>query len=228
MNFATHAILTYALLRRSRWSGAPSPTGRITNAMPRNNPDKRYLTPGEVAEALLVSPATVRQWAASGRLPAELTPGGHRRFLREEVEAFAERRRGEGESSEREKANTETKRVLIVDDDQPLCRYLAVLLTALDGELETETAFDGFEAGLKVASFRPHLLLLDLYMPGMDGFEVCRRIKENPETRAIEVVAISSQLSEENRRRILAAGASRCLAKPLDETTLRSLLAPAP
>lgn len=187
-------------------------------------PDRTHLTPSEVAEALLVSPATVRQWASSGQLKAELTPGGHRRFLRDEVEAFARRRRSRADKRGGAERGRQPLRVLIVDDDRPLCEYLGVLLTTLGEEVVSETAFDGFEAGLKVAAFKPHLMLLDLYMPGMDGFEVCRRIKEKPETRSIRVVGISSQLSDENRQRILAAGASHCLAKPLDETALRDLL----
>ena len=79
-----------------------------------------------------------------------------------------------------------------------------------------EVAKSGFEAGQKIYVFAPHIVLLDLMMPGLDGFNVCHQIKNNPVTRGIDVVAITGFHTPENADRIIAAGARACLGKPVD------------
>lgn len=180
---------------------------------------KPYLTPTDVAELLMVSPITVRQWAARGLLKAELTPGGHRRFLLQEVERFASARGveiGRGET-------TDTTRVLVVDDDPQGLRFIAELLALYPG-IETACAQDGFNAGKMVHSFKPDVLLLDLYMPALDGFAVCRQLKEEPATRDLRVITMTGNPSTENLRRSLEVGAEACLGKPLDTHRLLELL----
>jgi excisionase family DNA binding protein len=175
---------------------------------------KSHLTPNEVAQLLMVNPVTVRQWAARGLLRSLTTPGGHRRFLLSDVEEFA-RSRGAtpaGRNSGR------PDRVLIVDDDPQLGRFIADLVRARDAHVETEIAVDGFEAGAKVESFRPHVLVLDLTMPGVDGYQVCRRLRARPTLNHIRIVATGG--GTENVQGILAAGANACLSKPLDSEQL--------
>ncbi len=176
-----------------------------------------HLTPNEVAELLMVNPVTVRQWAARGLLRSLTTPGGHRRFLLSDVEEFARSRGakpGGGGGSGR------PDRVLIVDDDPQVGRFVADLIRSRDAQVETEIAQDGFEAGSKVESFRPHVLLLDLMMPGIDGFEVCRRLRARPTLNHIRIIAMTGFPSSENVERILEAGADACLPKPLDSERL--------
>lgn len=183
---------------------------------------KQYLTPAEVAVLLRVAPVTVRAWAHKGLLQAQLTPGGHRRFLHADVERFAAERGltlGSGTGGGK-------PRVLIVDDNTLLVGYLAELL-GMQGAA-TESAHDGFDAGLKVLRFRPDVVLLDLMMPGIDGFAVCRQIKSEPATRAIRVIAMTGYHTPEHVAGIRAAGAECCLAKPLDDQRLLDLIGLAP
>jgi len=180
---------------------------------------KSYLTPNQVAELLMVSPTAVRQWAEKGDLKALTTPGGHRRFLPGEIEHFARQRGltlnfGKGGAL----------RVLIIDDDAQLSRYLVQLFKGFPDQVVTDTAHDGFVAGLKVLEFEPDVILLDLMMPGFNGFDVCRMLKDEPKTKMLRVIAMTGYPSPENVERILNAGAERCLPKPLDETVLLSLL----
>lgn len=180
---------------------------------------KAYLTPGEVARALMVSPVTVRQWAHKGWLEATLTAGGHRRFRRTEVERFARERGlrldlGEGGGT----------RLLVVDDDPQLARYVTELVKGEPRVRAVAAARDGFEAGLKVRAFQPDVVLLDLLMPEMDGFAVCRRLRGAPDTRHIRIFGMTGYPSPENEQRILAAGAEVCLAKPVDRDQLLTLL----
>jgi excisionase family DNA binding protein len=177
---------------------------------------KTHLTPNEVAELLMVNPVTVRQWAARGLLRSLTTPGGHRRFLLSDVEEFA-RSRG---ATPMARSSGRPDRVLIVDDDPQLGRFITDLIRMRDSQVEIEVAHDGFEAGIKVESFRPHALVLDLMMPGMDGFEVCRRLRARPTLNHIRIVAVTGFPSPGNVERILEAGADACLPKPLDAERL--------
>jgi excisionase family DNA binding protein len=185
--------------------------------MKRNSHDRAYMTPNEVAELLMVSPVTVRQWAQKDWIPATTPAGGHRRFLREDVERFA-RERG------MELASDGITRILVVDDNRSFAHYLADLLANQAEPIETHTAHDGFDAGLKVLQFSPDIVLLDLKMPGMDGFSVCQHLKDDESTRHIRVIAMTGYYTPENEARILNAGAEACLAKPFDKDVLLSVI----
>ncbi len=178
--------------------------------------NKPYLTPQEVAEWMMVSPVTVRGWAQKGLLQAEVTPGGHRRFRREEVERFARQWNPAG--------NKGPLRVLIVDDDRAVLGFLKELLEGGSYPVQVEIAENGFEAGRKVHLFQPDVVLLDLMMPGIRGTEVCRQIKQIPGHSDVRVIAMSGYLTPENEAELLAAGAEVCLAKPIDTTRLLGLL----
>jgi excisionase family DNA binding protein len=177
-------------------------------------PTKDYLSPNEVARMLKVSPITVRQWASRGLIDATTTAGGHRRFTLDAVRRFASER---GIVLPRE-AGGPVRRVLVVDDDRQLNRFLVELVNAwsrrMQAELKVESAYDGFEAGSKVHTFDPDVVLLDLMMPGVDGFEVCQRLKSDTATCHMRVVAMTGYYSPDRVQRILASGADRFLRKP--------------
>ncbi|MFU8817728.1 MAG: response regulator [Pseudomonadales bacterium] len=168
--------------------------------------EKGFLTPNEVASLLMVSPITVRQWAQKGLLEAQTTAGGHRRFSRAVVERFA-RERGVSLPHTHQ-------RLLIVDDNRELNGYLAALFAAEVPGLEIHSAHDGFEAGRRVQAHKPTVVLLDVMMPGMDGIEVCRSLKRDPDTAHVRVVAMTGYHTPEVEQKILAAGAQVLLKKP--------------
>ena len=180
--------------------------------------NEEFLTPAEVAQLLGVAPVTVRAWASKGLCADRITPGGHRRFARHEVERFARER---GIPFAHGPAST-VPRTLVVDDDPHIQRLLCEFLA--ERGVETAIAGDGFEAGFQVATFHPNLVLLDVKMPGMDGLEVCRRIKADPATRATRVVFLSGYLSAEGREAMRVAGADLCIEKPLDMALLATQL----
>jgi len=180
---------------------------------------KQYLTPYETANLLMVSPVTVRVWAQKGLLRSVSTPGGHRRFLREDVERFAQQNAVPSPLRE-----ADGLRVLIVDDDRQFAVYLRELLEGLGKGISTALAHDGFGAGCQIHTFKPGIVLLDLMMPGLDGFRVCRQIKQEPATVAIRVIAITGYPSPEHMRRIREDGAEACLGKPLDREAFLAVL----
>jgi len=188
--------------------------------MKKSTQQKTHLTPNEVARLLMVNPVTVRQWAARGLLRSMATPGGHRRFLLSDVEEFA---RSRGSVPHADDVGR-PQRVLIVDDDTQVSRMVGELIRVRAPDVSFEIANDGFEAGVKVEAFRPHALVLDLMMPGMDGFEVCRRLRSRQTLSHIRIIAMTGSHTDENVARILQAGANVCLPKPFDSEALLTAL----
>jgi excisionase family DNA binding protein len=181
--------------------------------------ERKYLTPGEVAEILSVSPVTVRQWAQKGKIKSRVTAGGHRRFLQEDVSQFAS-----AYGHTLAETNDNIARILIVDDDKQLLGYLRELFITLPYNIEVEVAVDGYSAGRMVHIFKPNIILLDLMMPGMDGFEVCKHLKSEQTTRDTRVISMTGFPSKENVDRILMAGAEVCLSKPVNKDVLLDVI----
>lgn len=111
-----------------------------------------------------------------------------------------------------------TARVLVVDDILSNVKLLDAKLTA--EYFEVVTAYNGNEALAKIAAQEPDIVLLDVMMPGMDGFEVCRRIKKNPESAHIPVVMVTALDQGSDRVAGLDAGADDFLTKPVDDEAL--------
>ena len=185
--------------------------------MARIDPNKQFLTPTEVAELLIVSPVTVRQWAQKGMLPARTTAGGHRRFHVDDIRSFAKERNIDLALPE---SGLNPGRVLIVDDDRALNGFLCALFETELPEVEVHSAYDGFEAGRKVGALKPGVVLLDIMMPGVDGVQVCRSLKADAATEAIRVVAMTGHYSAELETQILTAGAEVLLRKPFESSVV--------
>ena len=138
---------------------------------------------------------------------------------RQEVERFA---RDRGLTLQR--PSEEHLRVLIVDDDESFGSFLLDALSEHPEQITARHARDGFEAGHLLHTFEPTLVLLDLVMPGLDGFHVCQHIKENPATRGIRVIAMTGHADRGYERRIVDLGAECCLTKPISIEVLFDLL----
>jgi excisionase family DNA binding protein len=170
---------------------------------------KEVLTIPQAAEYCAVSRVTLWKYVKSGDLKASLTPGGHHRIMKKDLERFI----FEKGMAPLTKSISSNNRILVVDDEPSIQRVLSQMLSKQ--AYETEAASDGFEAGIKLVKFKPSLVVLDLFMPGMDGFEVCKRIKENPDTSHVKVLAITGYHTRKNKDRIMKAGADDYLTKPL-------------
>ena len=108
--------------------------------------------------------------------------------------------------------------ILIVDDEERNRKLLEVFMQA-EG-YRTIAVGDGRNAVAVAASEQPDLILLDMMMPGMDGFEVARTLKAEPALRAIPVIIVSSLDDIASRRRVLSAGADEVVQKPVDRWQL--------
>jgi excisionase family DNA binding protein len=171
----------------------------------------KVLTTFQAADYCQVSPFTIRNWIESGILSAYKTPGGHRRVLKQDLDEFLKKHGMPGA----DEITSSAKKVLIVDDDKAVTEFVSKVISQLDGEVEVAVALDGFEAGSLVSSFHPTVVVLDLRMPGLDGFQVCERIKQEPSTAKITVIGITGYYSPEYETRFKACGGWKLLKKPL-------------
>ncbi len=115
-----------------------------------------------------------------------------------------------------------SRRVLVVDDNADATRTLGLLLK-LSGH-EVRVAGDGPEALQAAPEFRPEIVLLDIGLPGMNGYEVARRLRDMPELKGAVLVAQTGWGQEEDRRRSSEAGIDHHLVKPVDLDLLQSIL----
>lgn len=180
-------------------------------------PVKDTYSTHDVARICCVTPTTVIRWIEDGLIPAFKTVGGHRRVRREDLERVCQERGIPFTVP----TGSEVGRILVIDDEPVVLDLVRDVVKELSHQFDVEVARDAFDAGRSVALFRPQLIFLDLMMPGVDGFEVCTRLKRDPATTHTEIIAITGYYTEANMERILAAGAGACLKKPLDVVDVR-------
>ncbi len=179
-----------------------------------------FLTSHAVADLIGVSPSTVLSWIDKGLLPAFRTPGGHRRV---EPMVLVEFLRNHQMPVPRTLL-PQAKRMLLIDDDATFLRSTKRQLKQNFPELDVEMAEGPVEGLLRIGTDRPDAVLLDAMMPGMDGVEVCRQIRQNPATSEIAIIALTGRLDDMLEVAFKKAGATACLRKPLDINQLTQLL----
>ncbi len=173
---------------------------------------KGTLSTSAVARLLKVAVGSIVNWIDKGDLKAGRTPGGHRRVEVSDLIDFLVRQK----LPIPPELTIDTRKILIVDDE-PVTRHLfAETIEAEFPGHEVLEADSGFSAGEIIGSLKPSVVVLDLRMPGMDGFEVCRRLKSKDETKHIAVIAVTAHDPEEAEKRILDCGARICFTKPVD------------
>ncbi|HHC23839.1 MAG TPA: response regulator [Desulfobacterales bacterium] len=169
-----------------------------------------------------VSSKTIINWIDAGHIKAYKTVGGHRRIKQADLEAFMKKQGipiPDGEPVD------DRKRILVVDDDPIIVETIVQALEEDEFDYEVISASDGFEAGLQVNHFHPHLLILDIMMPDIKGYEVCQKIKSNEDTSDTKIVVLSAYLDEEKFKQMKEHGADVCFSKPLPLPQLKEEVA---
>ncbi|MFH1352137.1 MAG: response regulator [bacterium] len=184
---------------------------------------KKIFTTQDVSRMLSCDLTTVIKWVNEGKLKAYKTPGGHRRIEGPDLVDFVKKFKLPFPDELKEE-----NRILIVDDDPDFVSLTAGYLQKVDN-IRIDSANEGFLAGEKVISFNPHVVILDVKLPGIDGYEVCRRIKEREETKGIKILVVTAYDSPQDRRTALESGADVYFVKPLKSdqfvSTVKKLLA---
>lgn len=166
---------------------------------------KTFCTTREAASLLGVSVSTAQNWAESGLLDSWKTEGGHRRISRDSVarllaapiaqESFAAAQPAEPKTEQR-------LHILVVEDDSVLLRLYQIRLGNWSCAPIVETASDGFEGLVKIGLQRPDLLISDLQMPHLDGFQMIRSLHRQPDCAGMQIAVVTG-LDDED---IAAAG----------------------
>jgi excisionase family DNA binding protein len=179
--------------------------------------DKRVFTTGEVARICDVTVVTVNKWFDSGRLEGYRMPGSNRRRIPQDCLVKFLKDNG----MPMDKLEEFRRRViLVVDDDDDMRETLASTLRDEFSGFEVVESADGYDACLKSGSLKPDLIVLDIFMPKMNGFEVCKTIKDDPKLKRSKILGITGMPDEGSPAQLLECGADDCLVKPFEMPAL--------
>lgn len=160
------------------------------------------MSTSDAAERLGVALRTVQLWVESGILPAWKTAGGHRRIAKAAVDKLLEERRL-AVGGHVVKAEPDAQfRILVVEDEPDMLRLLTMVIADWGMPISLQTATNGFEALLRIGEQCPSLLITDLHMPGMDGFQMIRSLQKSnvcAGTMSIVVITALNELDIESR-----------------------------
>ena len=170
---------------------------------------KKTYSTNDIAELCDFTINTVVNWTKGDSLPAYKTKGGHRRIKEADLTNFL---------IEHNMPVLPEKRILVVDDDAAIRQGLKELFES--NGYNVDVADNGFKAGKLFTKKRPKLVILDLVMPGIDGLEVCKDIKESETGKQTKIILLTGFPSKENIAKAKKLGINKCLAKPIDASTL--------
>ena len=169
---------------------------------------KKFLSPSEIAKICGVTTGSVIRWIREGKLTSAQTAGGHYRLEVQDVVKLLETLRmpipaelKDGVPSGIQTVNSQTK-VLIVDDELGLRQLIRSILEEHFPHLQVSEAGDGFAAGWKAHGLHPHLVILDLRLPGVDGFKVCQLIRSFPDSKHTRVIAMTGYAGDDAEQKI--------------------------
>lgn len=181
--------------------------------------DGDILTTGQVARICKVAPRTVSKWFDSGQLRGYRIPGSKdRRIPRQQLIRFMK-----VHGMPLGGLETGQTRILIADPEIELTGLLQQALTA-NGEYDVRTAESAFEAGALAATFGPHVLLVSLDIPGVDGRALNRFLASHAELKGTQIIGMSPGLTEADRQALLQQGFNHLLAKPFNIRQLTDLI----
>lgn len=187
--------------------------------MPRNENKPVMFSALEVAKLCGVVNQTAINWIRNKHLKAFNTPGGQFRVYPEDLIEFMTSRNIQVPAELRELCSSALngpKSLLIVDDDRGLNTVVAKYIEKKFESITVYQAFDGFEAGSIMTEKQPGILLLDLDLPGIDGFDLCRRINESDRFGKPEIIVITALENDEIEGRVKEFGINSFMKKPLD------------
>src|ERR1700733_8676300 len=176
---------------RYKYCQVESPVVSGENAMSATKV-KDVLTTGEVAKICNVAPRTVSKWFDSGALHGYRIPGSKdRRIPLNQLIRFMKQH-----GMPLNGLMTGCTRILIVDSENDIVEVLEKILED-EAKYEVEVAKGGFAAGVTAEKFRPHVILLDMHLSDIDGREVARQVKGNPDLQLTKVIAMSGKMTDE-------------------------------
>lgn len=155
---------------------------------------------------------TVIRWIETGKLKAYSTPGGHRRVKWSDLINFLTENRM---PVPKELEEARKKKILVVDDDPDFVEIAQKNLEKI-ADTEIRVTSSGFDAGIMIADWVPDLILLDFIIPNLDGFEVTRKLKQNPRMKKIPIIAVTSITDPDGLEKVKNSGVDSVITKPVE------------
>lgn len=175
------------------------------------------LTSSQVAGLLQMNRASVNKWVRDGRLSAYKTPGGHHRIRVSDLVTFLAEHQLPIPPSLQPMMR---QLVLVVDDDTDQLVAFKRALTRYQKRIRVEIADNGIDALVMIGALKPDVVILDIFMPGIDGIEVCKRLRKMSHTQELRVIVVSGKLTPDVEQAAIDAGASVCFQKPVSAQRL--------
>lgn len=175
------------------------------------------LAVGQAAQICRVTTRTINNWIRGGKLKAYATPGGHFRIWPSDLSIFLKAHSMDINFDFR---GEHPKKILIIDDDEAYADMIRDVLREKIENCEVTISQDGYEALILLGEFKPELVLLDLMMPGIDGFKVLELIANRKADRPVKVLVLSGNLSSAAVERLKRSSADNWLAKPVSVAEL--------
>lgn len=179
-----------------------------------------YCTTREAAKVLGVTLRTVQLWVDSGILEAWKTEGGHRRISVASVQRL---QTGTPPASATSQTANERIKVLVVEDDNVLLKLYKLRIAAWNLPIDVATASNGYEALLRVGRDSPDLMIADLSMPGMDGFEMIRNLTTSSFREGMEIIIVTGMDAGEIASKGGLPPSIKVFPKPVPFSDLRQL-----
>jgi len=192
--------------------------------MAKNGKKVRIFSALEVANICGVVNQTAINWIKNSHLKAFTTPGGQYRIYAEDLLDFLKSRGMRVPDELLEITGNKIKKILIIDDDAELNDMLKNILSKKFENHEIFQAFDGFEAGRLIVEVKPVVILLDIDLPGINGHELCKKIKSDSQLTSPIIVAISGLDEVSEGEKIISEGADAFFPKPIDFEKLSNTL----
>ncbi len=168
---------------------------------------EKLLTSNAAAKYLNVSRSSLTNWVKQGLVECSITPGGHYRFTTKQLKTFSK------EKNTDKKEESEYK-ILIIEDDENFREFVRDALDEFVGYTLKE-AEDGIKGILLSGSWHPDLIILDIRMPNMNGVEFLEHLRENQETKDIDVIVASAYLSDVVQKKLTKLDIRIILEKPV-------------
>jgi excisionase family DNA binding protein len=169
-------------------------------------------TTHDVSKMLQVDASTVSKWIDKGILLAYRTPGGHRRVRSGDLRSFLLTH----QMPMPQELGSDVVSLVVIDDEKPVLEAIKRAFRPFQSQVLLTLTTSGVEGLLLVSEHKPHGLIVDLSMPELDGYEVCRAIRARKSLEGVRLITMTARHTQDVVTQSLKAGAMACLAKPVD------------
>lgn len=178
-------------------------------------------TTKDVAKILGVTQRTVQLWSESGRIESRKTTGGHRRFSEDAINKLLESQKA-FETEQDKKSGSGKCKVLVIEDDSMLLNLYNINITSWGLPIELELSQDGYDGLVKIGAFKPDVLVLDLTLPSVDGFQIIATLLKNKLLSEMKLIVVTGLSETEITENIQHISHIRVLKKPIDFKLIRA------